>query len=123
MYIELYCKLVVFATFLVQAVLSSHYVTRHVNSTSLAAMFFCVCDECVCMCFVSMYACNYIFCVQFMCLETILHFCINVLVSKSSLYSNFNHEVPFARACISTTSHLGRTMCMLISHVADSNNT
>lgn len=65
----------------------------------------------------------YILCTVYVSGDIILHFCINVLVSKSSLYSNFNHEVPFARACISTTSHLGRTMCMLISHVADSNNT
>lgn len=68
MYIELYCKLVVFATVLVQAVLSLHYVTRHVNSMSLAAVFFCVCDECVhvfCQCMRAI-----IFCVQFMYLET-----------------------------------------------------
>lgn len=69
MYIELYCKLVVFATVLVQAVLSLHYVTRHVNSMSLAAVFF-VCVMSVCACFNCQCMRAIIFCVQFMYLET-----------------------------------------------------
>lgn len=50
----------------------------------------------MCACVLSVYACNYILCTVYVSGDIILHFCINVLVSKSSLYSNFNHEVPFA---------------------------
>ena len=54
----------------------------------------------------------YILCTVYVSGDIILHFCINVLVSKSSLYSNFNHEVPFARACISID-----TICNIVSMV------